>query len=201
MSKLPNYVPATNPFKLAGPPTWFLRQLYDFDDSLVIMPSKQGFYYRLAQRRPLMLKEQVVNDVLKEQADTRMLASYGLVPVTTILATANWSNPLIFEELRRRAPWRMGGAAKFTELVEAQERIDAINKKTEQDDKLNYLAKDAWRYYNKKIGVRSHLYSPTVKSDRASNGTPQLILPNSIKSYKPEVTSAWGNVLKANDPL
>ena len=200
MSKLPNYIQAQNPFRLAGPPAWFLRQLYDFDDSLIILPSKQGFYYRLAQRRPLMLKEQVVNDVLKEQADTRMLASYGLVPVTTILATANWSNPLIFEDLRRRAPWRMGGAAKFAKLVEAQERIDAINKKTEQDDKLNYLAKDAWRYYNKKIGVRSHLYSPVVKSDKAPNTTTAIIIPGS-RSYIPEVTSAWGNVLKHNDPL
>ena len=191
MARLPNYIEATNPFRLIGPPTWFLHKLWDFDASLVIIPSKQGFYYRLAQRRPLQLPEKVVNDVLKEQADTQMLASHGLVPITTILATANWSNPLFFIELERRAPWRMGGAKKFEQKIEAQERQETIDKNIHQDEHLSYLSKDAWNLYLKKIGVRSHMWSPTVKSKTPSPG----FVP-SRAAYKPEVMTTWLNAHK-----
>ena len=78
-----NYVVDENRFRLAGPPQWWLRKLWDFDNSLVVVPSRQGFYYRLAQRRKLKLSDKVVNDALFKESDTKMLASYSLVPVTT----------------------------------------------------------------------------------------------------------------------
>src|SRR3990167_10158246 len=162
-----NYIVDTNKFHLAGPPDWLLRSLYEFDPSLVLVPSRQGFFYRLGQRRPLKLKENVVNDILKEQADTQMLASYSLVPVTTVLATANWSSPVFFEELRRRAPWRWGGAEKFSKIIDEQERKEALDRRAKQDDRNSYLAKDAWRFYNKLIGTRSQLWSPVTKSSKA----------------------------------
>ena len=152
---LTNYIPDTNLFKLAGPPSWFLRRLWDFDASLVIVPSRQGFYYRLAQRRKLNLSDKI-------ESDTKMLASYSLTPVTTILATANWSNPYIFEELRRRAPWMMGGADKVNKMLDDQDQQVTDETQAKTDDQLTYLGKDAWKYYNKLIGTRSHLYSPTV---------------------------------------
>ena len=189
--RITNYIVDTNPFQLAGPPDWFLRQLWEFDNSLVLVPSRQGFFYRLGQRRPLKLPERMVNDILKEHADTQMLASYSLVPVTTVLATANWSNPVFFEELRRRAPWRWGGADKFEKMVEEQDLREAIDKKAKIDDRNTYLAKDSWRYYNKLIGTRSHLWSPTTKTDKAPTVSANLILPSSIKSYKPAVTATW----------
>lgn len=189
--KLPNYIQDTNRFQLAAPPDWFLHQLYMFDPSLVIVPSRQSFCYRLAQRRRLKLSEKVVNDVLKEQADTRMLASYSLVPVTTILATANWSNPLIFVELQRRAPWRMGGAAKFTQMVEGQDRQDLLDKQARQDEHISYLAKDAWKHYNKQIGLRSHLWSPTTKPSRKAVRSEGHTLTFPRKAYQPEIMTTW----------
>ena len=189
MAKFPNYFRDTNPFQLAGPPDYFLRQLFDFDDSLALVPSRQGFFYRLGQRRKLKLSEKVVNEILKEQADTQMLASYSLVPVTTVLATANWGDPIFFEELRRRAPWRWGGAQAYEQIIEDQERKENLAMRAQRDDRNTYLAKDAWKYYNKLIGTRSHLWIPNTKSD---NSKPvNLILPSSIKSYKPEVSSTW----------
>ena len=101
-----NYIPDVNKFKLSGPPEWWLRLLNDFDPSLVVVPSRQGFYYRLAQRRPISLTAKFVNDMLFQHSDTQMLAQYGLIPVTTIVATATWS-PMMFQELAERAPWRM----------------------------------------------------------------------------------------------
>src|SRR3990167_2009395 len=131
-----NYIPDVNRFKLAGPPRWFLGQLWSFDPSLVIVPSRQGYYYRLAQRRKLQLPEHIVNEALWQHSDTQMLASYSLVPVTTILATANWGNPLIFTDLAQRAPWRMGGANKVIETIEAQEKKTEMDQQAQIDERL-----------------------------------------------------------------
>ena len=188
MTKFPNFIPDKNPFLLAGPPDYFLRQLWDFDDSLVLVASRQGFFYRLGQRRPLKLKENIVNEILKEQADTAMLASYSLVPVTTVLATASWTDPQFFEELRRRAPWRWGGAKAYEDVINEQEQKEALDRRTKQDDRNTYLAKDAWRYYNKLIGTRSNLWIPHTKGD---NAPVKLVLPSSMKDYKPQVASTW----------
>ena len=148
-----NYIPDVNRFTLAGPPTWFLRRLWEFDPSLVIVPSRQGFYYRLSQRRKLNLSEKMVRDALWQYSDTQMLASYGLVPVTTILATVNWSNPYLFVELANRAPHRMGGAAKVNQMLDAQDQKDELDKRAKTDEHLTYLGKDGWQLYRKKIGL------------------------------------------------
>lgn len=153
MPFMPNYIVDKNPFNLAGPPVWFLKQLWDFDDSLVLVPSRQGFYYRLAQRRKLRLPEHIVNDALFKESDTQMLASYGLVPVTTVMATANWGNPLLFQELSERAPHRMGGAEKVNKMLEEQDRAREAAIKAKNDDMIDGLAKDGWKYYRKKTGL------------------------------------------------
>ena len=160
---LTNWIQDENKFALAGPPKWFQMKLWEFDNSLVIVPSRQGFYYRLAQRRKLQLPEHIVNEALWKYSDTQMLARYSLVPVTTILATVNWGNPYIFEELRRRAPWRMGGAEKVNADLDAQDQKIELNKQAKTDAHLSSLGKDGWNLYNKKIGVRSHMYIPKVR--------------------------------------
>ncbi len=158
---LPNYIPDVNRFHLAGPPAWFLRALRAFDPSLVIIPSRQGFYYRLAQRRRLRLPERFVNDLLAGESDTRMLASYGLVPVTTILATVNWSDPLIFQELAARAPWRMP-PGQYADQVERQDQDREARVNQQVDAYLTDLSKDAWRLYRKKVGLGRSWSAPGV---------------------------------------
>jgi hypothetical protein len=161
MSTLNNYIPGTNPFKLAGPPDYWLKALWHFDSSLVVVPSKQGFYYRLAQRRKPQLTTKIVNDILFKDSDSQMLASYNLVPVTTILATATWSNYGVhFEELRRRASWRNGGANAVIDKIEQSEAADEAAKQAKTDEHLTYLGKDAWKYYKKKIGLRGIISAP-----------------------------------------
>lgn len=179
-----NYIQDKNPFKLAGPPEWWLRKLFDFDSSLVVLPSRQAFLYRLAQRRPPKLSTAIVNEISFQDSDTQMLASYGLVPVTTILSTANWSNPFLFEELRRRAPWRLGGADAVNQRLDLDDRQEELNKAAETDEHLNYLSKDAWGLYNKKIGLRSHMWSPTTKKSNSMVGTP-------APKFQPQVGSIF----------
>lgn len=159
-----NYIPDTNPFHLAGPPEWWLSKLWDFDASLVVVPSRQTCIYRLAQRRNPKLSTRVVNEALWQESDTQMLASYNLVPVTTILPTANWSNPYLFEELRRRAPWRLGGAQAVADRLDAEDLQDELVKQAETDENLGILSKDAWGLYQKKVGLRSHMWSPKTKA-------------------------------------
>lgn len=178
VSIMRNWIPDVNRFSLAGPPKWWLEQLWHFDNSLVVVPSRQGFYYRLAQRRKLTLTDAVVNDALFNESDTKMLARYSLVPVTTILATANWSNPYLFEELRRRAPWRLGGAQKVIQEMESREAQDEMDRQNTTNENLESLGKDAWRLYNKKIGLRSHMWSPTTKSAAKEKVAPSIRVSN-----------------------
>lgn len=192
MAPLANYIVGTNPFNLAGPPRWFQQQLWDYDPSLVIMPSKMGFFYRLAQRRKLQLSEQMINDVLKEQADTQMLANHSLVPITTILATVRWDNPLIFADLTLKAPWRMGGAEKYEKLLLDRETKEFIQKRQARDDFIESLAKDAWKLYGKQIGVRSHMWSPVTKT-RVEKTAHSVIIP--ATKYTPAITSGWGETV------
>ena len=192
---LPNWIPDQNRYSLAGPPSWFLRQLWEFDNTLVLVPSRQGFFYRLTQRSPTRLATAIVNDIMKEQADTAMLMSYGLVPITTVLATVRWDNPVIWQDLRQRAPWRMGGAAAYEQKIIAQEKAEELEKAAKQDDMLDYLSKDSWKYYQKKAGLRTHLYSPKTKTGTAKeSAAPALSFPK--PAYKPSLVSAWGDVLK-----
>lgn len=165
-----NFIVDLNRFSLAGPPRWWLQKLWEFDPSLVVVPSRQTCVYRLAQRRKLQLPDHIVNDALFNQSDTKMLASYSLVPVTSILATVNWSNPYIFVELANRAPWRLGGADTVNAMLEEQDWKNELDRKMQTDEHLDYLAKDSWKMYLKKIGVRSHLYSPTVKKGNGPKG-------------------------------
>lgn len=177
-----NYIVDVNRFKLAGPPVWWLRALWDFDNSLVVVPSRQTCVYRLAQRRKLQLPDHIVNDALFNESDTQMLASYGLVPVTSIIATANWSNPFLFEELRQRAPWRLGGAEKVNQMLDEQDQRDEIDRQARTDEHLTSLGKDAWGLYNKKIGLRTHMWSPKsrqVQSGPANRAPGVIIRPGS----------------------
>ncbi len=146
-----NYIVDYNKFGLAGPPRWWLSKLYDFDSSLVVVPSRQDCVYRLAQRRKLNLPEHIINDALFQQSDTQMLASYSLIPVTTIIATANWSNPYMFVELANRAPHRQGGAEKVIKTIESNEAMEEMKKNVETDEMLTSVAKDAWKYYKTKL--------------------------------------------------
>lgn len=159
-----NWIPDTNRFALARPPQFFLQKLWEFDSSLVIIPSRQSPLYRLAQRRKLNLPEKMVNEALFNESDTKMLASYSVVPVTSILGTVNWHDPYLFVELHNRAPHRLGGADEVNRQLDIQDAKDELMKAAKQDEMLTYLGKDAWGLYNKNIGVRSHMYVPRTKS-------------------------------------
>lgn len=155
-----NYIPDSNPFCLAAPPQWWLRQLWEFDSSLVVVPSQQIFCYRLGQRRPIGGSEKITNSLLDTQTDTRLLAKHSLIPVTTIRANPHWDNPLMWKELAERAPWRMGGAAKAAALVEQNEQMVAHAKHVALQDNIIERAKDGWKSYQYRTGARTSFAIP-----------------------------------------
>lgn len=154
-----NYIVDENRFKLAGPPKWWLTKLWDFDPSLVVVPSRQDCVYRLAQRRKLNLPEHITNDALFNFSDTKMLASYELIPVTTIIATANWSNPYMFVELGNRAPHRLGGHEKVNKMLEDQDCEEDLKVAAANDKLTTHYSKEAWKLYRKKIGLGRSIFS------------------------------------------
>jgi hypothetical protein len=154
-----NYIKDKNPLDLAAPPQWWLSKLYEFDDSLVVVPSRMAYCYRLAQRRPPDKRTNLVHD-LQGDNDSQMLRSYGLVPVTTIIATARWDNPIMFEDLRQRMPSRMGGAEKFEQMLLDKEKMRELNERAAREDMLDHIAKDSLGYYKKKAGIRTQMYVP-----------------------------------------
>lgn len=162
----PNWIEDVNRFHLKTPPLALLRRLWDFDSSLVIIPSKQDCVYRLAQRRPISLPKHLLDDPFFNQSDTQMLASYGLIPVTTILAEPNWFHPNFFKELENRAPWRMGGAEKVLTALEEEEMREEAQKKIDEDLRLTDISRQGWRSYQRRTGARVTI-DPTRLDPRA----------------------------------
>lgn len=168
-----NYIPGDNPYNLAGPPLYWLRQLHEFDPSLVVFASKQDFLYRLAQRRPLDPRAKLAGELARD-SDSAMLANHGCIPVTTLLATARWDNPLMWKDLEGRCPWRNGGADKYHAQLLAQERAQDLQKAIQQNDYNTHLAKDAWKMYQIKTGVRLGLVGSNKPAPRPANGSAMI---------------------------
>lgn len=167
-----NFIRDVNRFNLPEPPAFWLRALWEFDSSLVVIPSKQQALYRLAQRRKVNLPEKILRDPFFQQSDTQMLASYGLVPVTSILPTINWSDPSNFQELASRAPWRNGGSEEVLRKIEEQEAREELDRTVNQDEHLTSLGRDAWGLYKKKLGLQSHMYIPRRKESIVGGKNP-----------------------------
>ena len=154
-----NFIHDRNPFNLPAPPAWWLQQLSDYDSQLVVIPSRQEAIYRLTRRtwnRPGIAAMAVIH---REQ-DTAMMASYGVVPVTTIVGWGVWGTN-IFNSLRARDIWAHGGAEKFVKLEEDYEADAERKRKATIRDDMWVRSGDAWRSYQARTGQR---VKPTVSS-------------------------------------
>lgn len=154
-----------NPFLLKIPPKWFLRDLYVFDDQLVLFPGQTEACYRLARRRRRTAGIQTVTKLitvagLGVPTETAILVKYGLVPVLAMPATIQWS-PLIFHELRRRDMWAVPDPAA---ALDAQDERAENQRDRAQRDELAARAGAAYRAIKHRPGgeaVFVHGYTPT----------------------------------------
>lgn len=111
-----NWIARRNPWNLPQPPAWFLRQLYDRDPLLVVMPGIQAQVYRLARKSAKAAKAKQ----LAPNVEVQEMLLHSCVPVTTIMPFTNWG-PEILQWLDDHDTWKHGGGDKFATKLEAQE--------------------------------------------------------------------------------
>lgn len=97
------------------------------------------------------------------EADTQMLASYGLVPVTTVVRTygATWEIESILAQLRSRDIWAQGGAEKVVDALEASEESERQRIIQNGRADMDHRSRDAYRSYQARTGQRTR---PTLVS-------------------------------------
>lgn len=163
-----NWIEDENPFNLERPPEWWLKRLWDFDATLVLVPSRQKAVYRLAQRIPPNPAIAAVNEALWMHSDIRMLAGYGLIPVAPLFTPVNWDHPRIFQELAERCPAMLGGFEKTMKRIEDREEDERKAVQRQQDEHLEALGDDGWNFIRKKAGLGRSWHQPD-----AANMIPQ----------------------------
>ena len=161
-----NYVADTNKYKLAKPPAWWLRQIYEFDSSLVIIPSREHAYHLLAQRmpyNPLKGKDMEPRIIAPDEA---MLRAYGLVnPIKLISVTGawNWSATDLRPQLAARATWRNGGAVRVADALDQRDADEkAARLKWRHDDLLTPRIRAGARAWQYRTGSRVHNAGPVT---------------------------------------
>lgn len=150
-----NFIKDLNRFNLEIPPTWWLQGLKDYDDQLVVVPSRTDPVYRLCRRtRNTIGLESVA--IVDRHADTAMMYEMGLVPVTSILVKGlAWDLVNIIESLRSRDIWANGGPDAVADALDAQDELERVVRRRAFKDDIGQRAKDAYRSMMARIGARS----------------------------------------------
>lgn len=162
---LPNWYPDENRFSLPAPGEWWLKLLAEYDDQLVVLPSRVDLVYRLTRRVRHEARMGLRAMIVHEHPDTVMMINYGVVPVA---AMTRWSiqSDKIIRDLMARDTWRVFGkpvldahdAQKATDMViarlDAQER--AVNDEDDRRgaDMLDAAGSDAFRSLQHRKGER-----------------------------------------------
>lgn len=167
-----NYIPDNE--NVATPPPYVLRQLWDFDSMLVMMPSRYvPFAYVLARRKQFSkgLTDKALEETIT-QPDTRLCLQHGLVPVTLIYKIGqNWNFDKVIADLRARDTWSFKADLQKS-LDAAADQLDANDaeneariKKQIRDDMWNRSG-DAWRSYQARTGQRTAYRQGGARTER-----------------------------------
>lgn len=167
-----NYIP-DNP-KMAIPPPYCLLQLYNFDDQLVVLPSRyKPFSYVLArrQRRALNPMNQILIDTCT-QPDTRMCLQNRLVPVSMIFRRGSgWNMDGILRDLAARDTWRVGGGEAAADLMDAADEAKRQKIKADIRDDMWNRSGAAYRSYKARTGSRVNPGGTAAQAARRERGS------------------------------
>lgn len=158
-----NYI-ADNP-KMVAPPSYWMQRLWDFDDQLVVLPSRQRPYaYVLARRckKSRGIPPEFVADPL---GDTAMCSKYHLVNVRWIYRynTTSWSIDNIIRELHACDAWRYKSGDEHADAIDAFDEAQAAKKVAQNRDMFYGIAGDDWIHHLAQTGQRTKLNRPTPK--------------------------------------
>lgn len=177
---LANWYPDLNRFSLPAPSAWWLQLLRDYDDQLVVLPSRMELVYRLTRRVRAEARLGLKAMIVHEHPDTVMMIQYGVVPVA---ALTQWSvqSDKIIRDLMARDTWRVFGkpildahdAQRAADMVTA--RLDAGERARQREDDrrasdmVDAAGSDAFRSLQQRKGERIVL-SDTHRGYGASPG-------------------------------
>lgn len=199
-SKKSNWVPDKNRFSLPSPPEWFLRALSDYDDQLVVIPSRQVSVYRIARRS----KQQPGSDInigaqskrmnitdFDHSEDTKMLYSLRLVPVLTLQPWVTWNLDLI-GILRSRDITAQGGWEKVADQLDKAEEQEKQRADKEAEDALLYRLGDAYRSIQYREGLRIPVSGKrgTPGGWKKDKGTQRPVVSRPIDRKAPMIVAA-----------
>ena len=159
-----NYIPDNT--RVETPPAYVLQRLYDFDNQLVLLPSRYvPFAYIIARRRQLSagVSDKALEDTIT-QPDTKLCMAWGLIPVSLMYKTGpTWNIDPVIAALKARDMWAVGGGEKAADIMDEQDaKREAAVKKQTRDDMWNRSG-DAWRSYKARTGQTTR---PTLQGPR-----------------------------------
>jgi hypothetical protein len=174
-----NYIP--NDIAVAPPPPYFLQRIYDFDNMLVLMPSKLvPFAYVIARRRQFGqgLTDKAIEDSITV-SDTRTCFQHGLVPVCLMYRTGDrWDADPIIRSLKARDMWSFEGktseerANTISDMLEAQEEAENKRQLDTIRDELWHRSGDGYRAYKYRTGQRSGRGGTAAQAGRRISNSP-----------------------------
>jgi len=153
--------------RMEVPPLYVLQRLFDFDNMLVLVPSRNvPFAYVIARRKQFSrgLSDKALEGTIR-QPDTLMCLHYGLVPVCLMYKTGpSWDIEEVIRSLAARDMWAHGGPDKVADLLEAQEEAEQARIKKQNRDSIWERSGDGWRSYQARTGASSIKFSDNYKS-------------------------------------
>lgn len=179
MEDFRNYLTSENPFKLAAPPAWWLKQLHDYDAELVVFPSRLRMAYILARRRHFSNAMQEMNtldkNLIKNSAgmDGDILAQHNLIYVRHLLGETV-RRQAIFQWLKDHDLKAQGGGEAVDNKIVSMEEDAARRARRKMVDDIDQRARDAYRSYQARTGQRTRVGQsrPSAKQMPVTGFTP-----------------------------
>ena len=161
-----NWIPDENRWNLEAPPQWWLQALWDFDNQLVVLPSRHQQRYLLARRRKYSAGLGDVAMLDNKHPDTNLCFVNHCVPIAPLNFSGEWTLTIL-DQLRERDTWAITGGptstladpeAALNRLADAVDAADAKReaKINQQNREMFYqMGRDAWRSMQARIGARN----------------------------------------------
>lgn len=161
----PNWIATQNPFGLAEPPLSFRRDLWNYDDRLVIFASNKEAVYRLARIATGKVPWQ---KLVPGHPDNPVMLKHNLTPLKAIQGYKPAWGQVIINGLAACDVHRVGGGVAASELLDQQEELEARRLDVEIADEASARAGEAYRGIKAQQGSTSR---PTLRRSVGAGGT------------------------------
>jgi hypothetical protein len=165
------WVEGRNPYKLAKPSAWWLKLLHDYDTELVVMPSVKDCGYRLCRRVQSHVRQGLGPlATLHGHPDTVQMATYGLIPITTLTTWAIQSDKILRDLMARdtlRWGAKNGSADYVVSDLEYREELAERKKAQKEAEDADAVHGEAFRSMQFRNGSAISLAKPSGRAVKA----------------------------------